>query len=150
MNFFAGVLLAELLMSSAIKRKIVPAVSCVILGGTAVGACLFGLEALPGDMRWSVTGICAALISLTLYRDGSGGILTWPPIQMIGSLSLSIYLWHIPVVRWFLVLESKMGLTVVDDRRNFMAYFVVLMIASAASWHCLEKTDWIWKKERPF
>ncbi len=145
MNFFVGVLLAELLMKSVVKRKAVAVVCGVTLGVLAAAAWLWGLEALPGDVRWSITAVCAALICLTLSRDGRRGILTLTPVQMMGRCSLSVYLWHVPVVWWFLVMEDMAGVSSVDGRLNFMIYFLILIVLSVLSRHYLEKKNRLWK-----
>lgn len=66
MNFFLGVILAEMIMNPKINRKYVLTFNFISLGLIAVVIFLF--KTLPVDMRWIITLICANLISLAVYE----------------------------------------------------------------------------------
>ncbi len=139
LNFFLGALLAEAAASPAVSRRLISAAGFAAFSGTALAAACLGLTNLPGDMRWGITVLCAGLVSMALYAAPLIKLLSFPPLQLIGSCSFSVYLWHVPLVRWFLLLESKLGLVITDQRPNLLLYLALLLELSLASRRCQKK-----------
>ncbi len=139
MNFFLGVLLAELLMSSSINKQILTAVNLIAFSAIMIHVYLFGVEAMPRNGFWVFSCFCANLVCMALYGNYLVRLLAFPPLQTIGKCSFSIYLWHIPIVRAYLMIEKKFHLFNLDPRWNFILYFVILISLSILSYYYLEK-----------
>ncbi len=138
-NFFLGVLFWEAVRSPAIGRKKVLAAACTILSVAAVCIAYFGLADTPGEMRWNITIICLSFICLALYAKPLTKLLEVPPLRALGTCSFSVYLWHVPFAMWFLLLERRLGLRIIDQRPNLILYLVLLMELSIVSHHILER-----------
>jgi len=126
LNFFLGVLLAELLLSSPVKQEILSAVNLLILLGIIISVRLSGLESMPGNGCLVFSCLCVNLVCMALYGKYLVRLLMLPPLQMIGKFSFFIYLWHIPVVRAYLMAENQFHLFDLDAARNFILYFLIL------------------------
>ncbi len=139
LNFFLGVLLAELLLSGSVKQEILSAVNLLIFSGSIISVCLFGLETVSGYGGWIFSCLCANLICMALYGKYLVRLLTLPPLQIIGKVSFSIYLWHIPVVRAYLLAENQLCLSALSEAQKFILYFLILIVLSVLSYYCFEK-----------
>ncbi len=141
MNFFLGVLLAELLMKENVRKKRLLTVSGLSVCLIAAAAYWFGLEKIPGDMRWGISILCAGLIGMAVYGKWLVKILACPFLQIIGKYSISIYFWHVPAIRAFLRMEGKAGLLTADPRLKFALYFLLLSLFAGVSYHFFEKNS---------
>lgn len=139
MNFFLGVLLAELLMKERARKGMLLTVNGMIVCLAVAAACRFGLEKIPGDMRWGISILCAGLICMAVYGKWTVKILACPVLQRIGAHSRSIYFWHVPAVQVFFRIEEKSGLPAADPRLKFVLYFLLLGLFAAASDHFFGK-----------
>ena len=146
MNFFLGVLLAEVIMSSPVKKEILAAANLLIFSAIMISVYLFGLETIPVNLNWIVSCLCANMIFIAVYGRFPVKALTFPPLQAIGKCSFSIYLWHIPVVRTYLMIEKKFLPFYMDSRWNFILYFLVLIAVSALSYRYFERKSGFRKK----
>lgn len=132
MNFFIGALLAEIIDKPYIKRihmRIFNVISLTLL-------CFL---LISFDIRWSITLICANLILMAIYWTNMINLLACSSIQKIGKCSLSIFMWHIPVVHWLLYSENIVGLPNINPIINLIVYFALLFAMSFFSHHYLEK-----------
>ena len=101
-EFAAGGLLALVPLSWAPGRRIW--VSAFGIAGfgmiLAAAALLKGGAGFPGPSALlPVTGALAVLFAGSVApRDGIGGVLSKPPLQLLGAYSYSWYLWHWPFI----------------------------------------------------
>lgn len=137
MNFFAGVFLEESLR----KSKKIKSLLFIYLLGAFVGILLIGFNLLPVDRRWIISLLCANFIIMAIYGEKVKKVLSLSLFQMIGKISLSIYLWHIPVVQWLNFFEKKVGLISVNSKLNFVIYMIILMAVSELSYLYIEKSS---------
>ena len=91
----------------------------------------------PGVAALWPTG-CAALVLLagvTEARCGADRLLTSRPMRYVGDLSYPLYLWHWPVLVFFLVLTGR-------DRLDVAAgagVVVLSLVLAVATHHLVEK-----------
>lgn len=138
MNFFLGVILAEIIICSGIRKKYILIFNFVCLVWIAVILVVYGIEALPVDMRWAITLICGNLVSIAVCDRHMIKLLSFRIIQSIGQCSLSIYMWHVPFARWFRYIESSFNLSFIDDRINMIIYLFLLFGVVKVSYRYLE------------
>lgn len=140
MNFFLGTLLAELLLRETVKKEIIITVNLALMGAIVAVAFRFGFGTMPGDFRWAVSVLCANLICLAIYGNYLIKILTLPPLRFIGKRSLSIFLWHIPMLLEFFSIEERLGVSRIRPGLNLVLYFLLLMAVSMLSYRFFEKS----------
>lgn len=138
MNFFVGVILAEIIMNQGIRKRYILIFNFACLGLIAVILVVYGIEALPIDMRWVITLICGNLISMAVCEKYVIKLLSFRFIQRIGRCSFSIYMWHVPLARWFRFIESSFNWSFIDDRINMIIYLLLLFLVAQISHHYLE------------
>lgn len=64
-------------------------------------------------------------------------IFEWKPIQYIGDLSYSIYLWHWPVYIFLPFIENHYSLKF-DLTERWLPYIIITVLLSIISKHCIE------------
>lgn len=139
MNFFLGVLLAESVMGNPIKKETLTTANLLVFSAIMICAYMFGLERMPVNFVWIISCLCVNMIFMAVYGRSIAKVLAFPPLQTIGKCSFSIYLWHIPVVRAYLVIEKMFLPFNLDPRWNFILYFFILIALSILSYHCFER-----------
>lgn len=107
LNFFLGVILAEVLSAEKTGAVYVKIVNCFMLFFLIAVMWFIGFDNLYGDMRWWISGLCINLASAAVHEGWIAKILSWDFFHMIGIGSKDIFLWHIPVVWAFLRLAPK-------------------------------------------
>ncbi len=60
-------------------------------------------------------------------------ILSYDPLVFIGKISYGLYLWHVPVFRWFSMNKTLPG------SASFLLKFAVTFLCALLSWYLLEK-----------
>jgi peptidoglycan/LPS O-acetylase OafA/YrhL len=130
MNFFLGTLLAELMMRAPVKKEILAFANLFIFSVIIISVYLFRLEAMPGNGIWIFSCICANLFCMALYGNYFARFLSLPPLQILGKCSFSVYLWHIPVVRAYLIAEKRLHLFDLAPKLNFILYVLILIALS--------------------
>lgn len=138
MNFFLGVILAEIVMNPKINKKYALIFNFVSLGLIAIIIFMGGFKMFPVDARWIVTLICGNLICIAVYEKHIIKLLSLRFIQRIAQCSLSIYMWHVPLARWFHYIESSFNLSFIDDRINMIIYLFLLFGVAQLSYRYLE------------
>lgn len=144
MNFFLGVMLAELYGSfwaqgtgiSQNKRKMARAVCYASLAVSLLLIFVFGLDALPGNMRWWITLVCGELVLAALSGGIFSKICCLPLLQMLGKCSLSLTLLHGPLALFFKSIVDDWGL---DVNMGYILYLILAVAAAILSYYCLEK-----------
>lgn len=140
MNFFIGVILSEIITHPDIKRNRILLLNIASLTLIYFTASLYGFETLPIDTRWVITLLCVNLIFIAIYSETMIKLATCSSIQNIGKCSLSIFMWHIPVVHWLFYLETSAGMSNINPLINIIVYFVLLSTVSHFSYQWLEKS----------
>ncbi len=97
-------------MVPASLRKQAPAVAggaALLLVGVVIGAPALGLEQYYKGAGVLAGAVCALLVlSMWLVRGtGTERALSWPPLVALGGYSLTIYIWHYPLL-WALSRHS--------------------------------------------
>lgn len=128
------------------KKEISAAVNLLIFCVIMFSVFLFGLEAIPVNLNWIVSCLCANMIFIAVYGRFIVKALAFPPLQAIGKCSFSIYLWHIPVVRTYVMIEKKFLPFYMDSSWNFILYFLVLIAVSALPYRYFERKSGFRKK----
>ena len=82
-----------------------------------------------------VSGAALVMFANREMQSLSGAILALPPLQIVGRLSYSLYLWHWPVIVFFRSYRSPAGLS---DSDVVAMLFLSLLLASF-SWACIEQ-----------
>lgn len=136
MNFFLGVFSEYILIQ---KKKRLTVLNCTFFFVSAISIYIFGMRALPGDMRWWISGICANLICVAVCSRHAAKILLWRPLQIIGKSSRSIYLWHSPVANAFRSFTKRLRPVFPDPKVNFLLYFLVLFVFISLTQDYFEK-----------
>lgn len=79
-------------------------------------------------------------------RRTSFGVLSMKPMQYIGKISYSLYLWHFPVITISATLAPKQNLLTI------LAQVALIALLSVASFHLIEdpvrKSNWLNNRER--
>lgn len=144
MNFFLGVLLAEIpsLQTSHIsagKRAKLHTACGLILCVIVFLSAAMGFRNLPGDMRWWITLICACLVAISLLDGLPAKVLSLPGLSILGKRSFSLLLWHVPLARyWGRAIGQRL-----DIRVSFILYFILLVALSFWSYFYLEHLTWL-------
>lgn len=128
LNFFLGALLAEIYVRG-IGGKHMKIASYVILLSTFAGVCLLGFDRLPGDMRWWISAVCAALVSLAVYEGWAARVLSCRLLHTIGTRSRDIFLWHIPVQQAFVRVVPQY-----HAESGFLLYLLTLSVWVSLLW----------------
>ncbi len=113
-----------------------PAKKLLVLPAYAIA--LIGSYVLKETMRWpgvyTLLPILSTFFIIGIRADGLPG-LHWKPVQYLGKISYSLYLWHWPVI----VFARYMGLP------KTMPYLALLILVSfllaALSYHFVESID---------
>lgn len=105
----------------------------------------------PVVLAWH--GIASAVIACVLVACAAGAPwaarwLAAPPLRLLGEISYSFYLWHLPVVAW--VLWQSGGAIAA---REFWPYFSICLLLSLAlaslSWWVVERPAMRWATHAP-
>jgi hypothetical protein len=95
-----------------------------------------GAMAFPGYIALFPTlGTALFLYSNSWGNNWSGPLLAWAPLQFIGKISYSLYLWHWPLIIFLKAhcYPEEIGMT------DKLALFVVSFIVSILSWKYIEQ-----------
>ena len=104
-TFLFGVIVAVLWCRGGLRRR--PAVLAGSIGAVVVVAIGFAARANPGSpflFQWGFTvfaAATAAVIAGCLWPGSTvGRVLAVRPLRLVGLISYSLYLWHLPVYLW--------------------------------------------------
>ena len=139
-------LFKEIIQLSRLKSQILLIASILVMIYLAIRPntynVLFGIISL-----YSAYGLCFGFFTFTL-ASGHGKLFINRPIQLLGKISYSAYLWHFAI----LALTARYAPEYIDPVRqswgggfaSFMIYFLAIMILtcffSAITYHFIEKT----------
>ena len=148
-QFAAGGLLAVALprLRAAVRRPDAPPVAfgAVVLGWAGVAVLLgagFFLEStqFPGlAALWPVGGACAVVIAASLSPGtGAGHLLNSGPVQWLGDLSYTLYLWHWPILVCYLTATGR-------DTASLLGGLGILAVATVLAW----ATHWALEQRLP-
>jgi len=105
----------------------------------------------------NLTGVASALILLAVVlpssRDGGvnrlASILEWLPIRFTGTISYSIYLWHLPVIFWLITHHLTVGGSGSALPFNTVLVLGLVLPLSALTYYLVERPAMLRKKPSP-
>lgn len=135
-EFALGMLAARLYVGGVLPRR--PRVW--LLGGTALiylawlgfdltlrGAVPLWLRALLTDVLDA--GFLALLLAVLAPRARAASVLSWRPLQVVGMMCYSIYIWHWPLLGWLMPDRATMP---VGRFAGMLSVYLLLLLAIAA------------------
>lgn len=130
-------------VATMIKVALVLAAIAVVWGGVASMSHLSNLM-----------GIASAIILLAVVLPSSRtrGInrlavaLEWLPIRFTGTISYSIYLWHLPVIFWLMAHKLTVGESALALPFNVVLVLGIVLPLSALTYFAVERPAMMWKK----
>lgn len=137
LNFFAGCLLLEAYSSldkSYIRKLSTLGMAAICLLGAFS---IFGVfRNMPVDMRFVITFlICPALILAALTVPALSLVLTLRPLVLLGSISMSVFFWHAPLLKAFTLLSPWFGFFIHSPQAAFLAYLLFVIFFCAFPLH---------------
>ena len=95
-----------------------------------------GEMAFPGYVAlFPTVGAALFIYSNSWGTNWTGRLLAWAPLQFIGKISYSLYLWHWPLIIFLKAHRWPEGISMTDKG----ALFVVSFAVSVASWKFIEQ-----------
>jgi peptidoglycan/LPS O-acetylase OafA/YrhL len=147
----AAALVVVVMHERGVER--VSAQAKLALVGVAVMVMCVGMG---GTMPYlsNLTGVASALILLAVVLPSSrhGGvnrlasILEWFPIRFTGTISYSIYLWHLPVIFWLMRHQLTVGGSAVALPFNIVLVLGLVLPLSALTYFLVERPAMLRKK----
>lgn len=145
----AGGLLAvsQIAIASTVLRKLLVALGMVLLVGSAF---LVAHDGFPG---WVALAPVSAAVLLILSRaEGAAGfvLLRTRPVQFLGDISYSLYLWHWPLIVWW---QAQVGEV---DISAGVALFVGAVVLATLTRRYVEeyvlygRMRWSWPREHVY
>lgn len=140
----AAALVVVFLDERGVKRITAwPKLGLVLLAIAAV--CVGMLGTMPYLSH--LTGVASALILLAVVlpssRDGGANrlasVLEWHPIRFTGTISYSIYLWHLPVIFWLMTHKLTVGDSAVAFLFNIVLVLGIVLPLSALTYYAVER-----------
>lgn len=128
LNFFLGVLLAELFVKVSFPRR-----GHLVTGGSALlaalllGGSLVCADRAPAAVPWLISPFCAFLLYAAV-RLRLPALPAWIPPDLPGQFTMLIFLWHIPLVWDFLFLQTKSPLAGIPPEWSFPLYLLILSV----------------------
>lgn len=149
LNFFAGVLLAQVFMagiersedaSSGWKRREIIAVIAGVLNLLIVVGCILvgGLSNATSDIPTTVALMCFLLLITVLYGRGLRAVFGNPVFVFLGKISMSVFLWHLPILNILQYTGDTTHFNFLDTRVQFAVFIVLVLILSWLSYRFLE------------
>lgn len=129
LNFFLGVLLAELFDRSSLSDSRLALGGCSLLAALALGCALAGFDTVFGACPWVISLLCACLICAAKHHRVTER-LAWIPQSLPEYCSMLLFLWHIPPARGFLVFQQTGAFVQRSPGWAFLLYLLVLILFS--------------------
>jgi peptidoglycan/LPS O-acetylase OafA/YrhL len=96
-----------------------------------VGFDLSARHVLPGPLRAGVNdvldaGLCLVIAAALVPRSRVAAALSWRPLQVLGMMCYSLYIWHWPLLHWIMPDRAAM------PAGGFAAGVAVFLLATLA------------------
>lgn len=130
MNFFFGTLL-HAVYDAAHKRAKLKIVKICIGGGIVLvltGSALLGTDAFWGDKVTVISIICAAVIYLSANVVWLRRLLEVRPAVVMGTISMEIFIMHMPWLFWYQNIIKHSGMVLCSDRVQYIMYLLSLVL----------------------
>lgn len=145
MNFFIGCVLFEVfpLLSQKTRRWAQPAAAIFLLG------CLYlmkayGVNIISGSLQVALAFLINPLVLLLATGNGIfAKFLGSKPVVALGTISIAIYFWHMPVYECFRLSTNFLLQRADLPDLLFVIYFVVMMLFSIGVYHFFHKKNLI-------
>lgn len=102
----------------------------------------------------NLTGVASAivLVAVVLPSSQHGGVnrlasaLEWLPIRFTGTISYSIYLWHLPIIFWLMAHKLTVGESALALPFNVVLVLGIVLPLSALTYYAVERPAMTWRK----
>jgi len=141
-EFVLGMLVAKLYFSRMIT---IPSAFLISTGLVLVLAAWIGNDLVRQDvwipvMRAPINNVLDLGFTLTLAgalasASRLSGLLSWPPLQILGMMCYSIYIWHVPILR---ALFSPSRVDDVAYVMGSVGYLLIVLLLAAISYRFIE------------
>lgn len=133
MNFFLGCILAEVypLISEKLHRWLQPAF-LVLVPSLLVIMLAYGVEVIAGDVKVAFAfAICPMILYLALVKGPCAKILQWKGFVALGSISSSIFFWHLVLYIAFSDVYALVTGGGSVQEPAYLLYFPLMLVSSA-------------------
>lgn len=89
-------------------------------------------------------GMALALAGITLRPGFPGRVLALAPLRALGTVSYSLYLWHVPVILWIRHAWPANG----EPIARQLATVVLAIVLAALAWWLVERPVQAWSRRR--
>ena len=137
-NFTLGIVLCEMyiwLEGHKYYYKYITTISIGAFAALVIGTFIWGLYAFIGNLSFVYSLlVCPLIIYFSIRIKIIRKVLSAAPLVRLGKISMSIFMWHVPIAGFLRIITSKY----VDDIANyqeayFIVYFVIIIIWSIVS-----------------
>ena len=118
------------------RRRAVALAIVTVAGVLALYAILAGHATWLGEQGWVGIAVALAIVmwaAISKRPAWATNVLGWAPLTLIGRVSYSMYLYHLPLLLLFNQYAPLLG------GLTFLAYFALLVLASSLSFRFVER-----------
>jgi len=142
-EFVLGMLLARLYVE---RRLSVAAGPCLLAGAGLivlawVGFDLTARHVLPSLLRAGLNdvldaGFCLVIAAALVPGSRLGAALSWRPLQVLGMMCYSLYIWHWPLLHW--IMPDRAAMPAGAFAAGVVAFLLATLAVAALSYRFIE------------
>jgi peptidoglycan/LPS O-acetylase OafA/YrhL len=142
-EFVLGMLLARLYVERRLPRAAGP---CLLAGAALVVLAWVGFDltarhVLPSLLRAGLNDVLDAgffLVAAAALVPGSrvGAALSWRPLQVLGMMCYSLYIWHWPLLHW--IMPDRAAMPADAFAAGVVAFLLATLLVGALSYRFIE------------
>jgi len=142
-EFVLGMLLARLYVE---RRLSVAAGPCLLAGAGLivlawVGFDLTARHVLPSLLRAGLNdvldaGFCLVIAAALVPGSRLGAALSWRPLQVLGMMCYSLYIWHWPLLHW--IMPDRAAMPAGAFAAAIVAFLLATLVVAALSYRFIE------------